>query len=693
MATAADTPLIVTRKAQDGMLQFFKSNAALQLQHWNIKEQMREIDLIYMREHDWTKEQQRAKIANRYGDSNKLQNITVPIVMPQVESQVTYQTSVFLSGIPIFGVVASPLYEDAAVMMESVIDAQATYGGWVRQLMMFFRDGLKYNLSAIETTWCNEQTYAIESDINYSAVQGKSTEIIWSGNKIKRLDPYNLIMDTRVSPCDVPTKGEYAGYVELMGRIQLKKFIQSLTTKMNVTEAYESGVGGGGASAFYYIPQLNPDALLNRNLRATTNWLSWAGIEQMDGNPRINYKNIYEVATIYARIIPSDFGIRVSSPNTPQIFKMVIVNNSVLIHVERQTNAHDKIPILIGQPLEDGLDYQTKSFATNVAPIQSVSSGMLNSVIASRRRAISDRTIYDPSRINEKDINSPNPSAKIPVRPAAYGKPVSESVYAFPYRDDQSPLIMQEIGQFSNWANTISGQNQAQQGQFVKGNKTLHEYDDVMQHANGRSQLISLLYEAQIFTPLKEILKINILQYQGAETLYSKTQKQEIDIDPIKLRDAVLNFKVSDGLQPSDKIINSDTIQVAMQTIATSPQIGSQYNLGPLFSYFMKTQGADINEFEKSPNQVAYEQAMQQWQQQIQNLAASLKGMDSGEIQKTLASLPQPKPADYGYDPAKPSVTTAVQKPTILQQVLAAASGGTGTTNQQQQAPAPVTTQ
>ena len=82
---------------------------------------------------------------------------------------------------------------------------------------------------------------------------------------------------------------------------------------------------------------------------------------------------------------------------------------------------------------------------------------MMNSVIAARRRAISDRGLYDPSRVGEEQINSDNPSAKIPVRPAAYGKPLSEAYYAIPFRDDQSGVIMQEMGSVIKLSELISG--------------------------------------------------------------------------------------------------------------------------------------------------------------------------------------------------------------------------------------------
>jgi hypothetical protein len=188
-------------------------------------------------------------------------------------------------------------------------------------------------------------------------------------------------------------------------------------------------------------------------------------------------------------------------------------------------------------------------------------------------------------------------------------------------------------------AEIITGQNPARQGQFVKGNKTQTEYSDVMNNSNGRDQLQSILYEVQVFTPLKEILKLNILQYQGPTSVYYKETGQQINVDPVKLRQAIINFKMSDGLTPASKLINADSFQTALQVIGSSPQIGSGYNLAPMFSYLMKTQGALIGDFEKSKEQVAYEQAMSQWTQMAQ-LSLS-KGIPWQQ--------PQPTPEQFGY--------------------------------------------
>jgi hypothetical protein len=661
---ATNLPILLSQSSQAGILEFSKQCYNLLGSNYNIREQMRKVDLAYMRENDLTSENQKAKLSNRYGNADKFQNITIPVVLPAVEAAVVYQSSVFLTGNPIFGVVANPKFQDAAMQMEALMETHQTRGAWIRHLQMFLRDGFKYNLSALEVSWQKQNVVSISTDSTFSnGKQGKPTEIIYEGNCIKRLDPYNIIFDTRVPITEVADHGEFAGYTEIMSRIKLKSYIANLPNKMvsNITAAFASGYGATSTNsnqiASYYIPSVNYDSLSTTNMTRGTDWMAWANAS--GSKTTIDYKNVYEVTTLYARILPSDFNIQVPSPNTPQVWKFVIVNNQVIIYAERQTNAHNKLGILFGQPLEDGLSYQTKSLAQNVQPLQELSSSLMNSVIAARRRAISDRGLFDPSRVGEQQINSDNPSAKIPVRPAAYGKPLSEAYYAIPFNDNQSGLIMQEMGQVVKLSDLITGQNPARQGQFVKGNKTQSEYSDVMAHSNGRDQNTSILLEDQVFTPLKEMLKLNILQYQGPASLYYRDKAITVQIDPVELRKAVIEFKISDGLSPNSKLINSDAFQTALQVIGSSPQIGSEYNIGSMFSYLMKTQGAHISDFEKSKEQVAYESAIGSWNQLAQ-LALS-KGQPWNQ--------PQPTPEQFGYlVDGKLSQTTI--KPDALQSFI-----------------------
>ena len=650
---AATEALYIPKLAQEGLIQYHRTVSTLVEKQWRLKDQMRNVDLAYLREQDLTTENIRAKIANRYGDSNKIQNITVPIIKPQVRSAVAYQAAIFCSDYPIFGVIADPIYQDAAMQLQAVIEENSVRGSWTRELLLFFQDGFKYNFSAIEVAWDRVITVAIETDISYKGgIEGKPKQIIWQGNCLKRWDPYNTYFDSRCEPYDIPTKGEFAGRTMLFSRTALKSFIASLNTKIveNIIPAFESpsllgviGTAPGAYGASYYLPQLNPDCFLDPQTLDSVDWMGWVGMGNYSTKnaQSINYRGLYEVSVEYVRIIPSDFSLRVPAPNTPQVWKLIIVNHSVVIYAERQTNAHEKIPVFFGCPSEDGLGYQTKSLAQDGEPFQQITSALMNSVLASRRRAVTDRVLYDPSRVSEAHMNSSNPSAKIPVRPSAYGKPVGESVYPFPFRDDQAGTALQEIQALVQFGNVLNGQNAARQGQFVKGNKTDGQWESTMQNATSQDEITALLYESQVFTPIKEVLKINMLQYQTAGTIYSPSQGKDITVDPLALRKAVLNFKVTDGKLPKEKVMSKDSLAIAMQVIGSSESLAAGYNIAPMFSYVMKTENVNLAPFEKSQPQVAYEQAVQNW-----NMLAQLA------IQKQAPfNVPQPTPQQFGFDP------------------------------------------
>lgn len=648
---AATVAQFVSRKSQQAFMEYHKYASVSVERHQNMRQKMRDIDLAYLRENDRDKESVRAKNANTRGDPSKFQNITVPVIKPQINSAVAYQAGVFLTDYPIFGVVSDPAFMDAARQFQSILEENSIRGAWVRQLLLFFFDGFKYNISAIEATWDKVVTAALDTEITYKGgKEGKPKEIIWAGNCLKRWDMYNSYWDTRCEPFDIPTRGDFAGHTEIMSRTALKSFIASLDTKLveNINPAFMSPNGAGSIGSddingAYYIPELNSSGIINPNDVNSVDWASWMGLSGSK-TPQGNIgQGMYQVSTEYVRIIPADFEMKVPAPNTPQVWKQIIVNHSIPIYIERQTNAHEKIPVFFGCPSEDGLAYQAKSFATETKPFQDVATALMNAIVHGRRRAITDRVLYDPSRISEAHINSPNPSAKIPIRPAAYGKPVGEAVYAFPYRDDQAGLQMQEIQMVLGLGNTLVGQNQARQGQFVKGNKTDSQWEGVMSNATSRDQMTALLYEAQVFTGLKEVLKINTMQYQAAGTVYSPSTKQNVAVDPIALRKAVLNFKVTDGLLSTDKVISSDSLKVAMQVLGSSQVLASGYNIVPLFSYIMKAENTDLAPFEKKPEQMAFEQAMSAWSQAA-NLALT-KG--------AAFNTPQPTPEQYGYVPAQ----------------------------------------
>ncbi|RLE96748.1 MAG: hypothetical protein DRJ63_10140, partial [Thermoprotei archaeon] len=163
---ASSTSIPLSNKSQKAFIAYYHSLQLLQnVTRDESRARFEKADRDYQREVDRTEEHNRAKQANAVGDTNRFQNMVVPVVMPQVEAAVVHQTSVYLTGSPLFGVVSSATFMDEALQLESVIESDSIRGGWARHLMLFFRDGFKYNFAPLEVSWDKEVTSSITTDL------------------------------------------------------------------------------------------------------------------------------------------------------------------------------------------------------------------------------------------------------------------------------------------------------------------------------------------------------------------------------------------------------------------------------------------------------------------------------------------------------------------------------------------------
>lgn len=560
---------------------------------------------------------QRVKELRRYMIGNakrKITDITVPIVMPQIESAVAYQAGVYLTSFPIFGVFSSPAQEDLALQFETVFGQHSVQYGWARELIKTFRNGFKYNWGSAFVNWKKTSLQKITTSTDGATVGTARLEsTVIGGNAIESWDPYNCFMDLSIDPAKHHLEGEAVGNNKIMNRMAFKRFVDGLdpsrTTQLK--EAFESGWAGlqgdGNSATDYFIPLINPFMSMDQMYNGGTNWLSYMGLTasntRNDGRPQIDYKAYYLVTTFVCRALPSDFG-RVG--NSPTVYLCYIVNWRFVIYVEELTSPFDYLPVFIMQPNEDGLGYQTQSMLDNALPFQDMSSALWNISLESKRRLVFDRLIYNERFINKADIDPASAVARIPLRNASQfkGEDIGKAVYQIPYREDNSASNLQMSEMISQMADVASGQNKVDRGSFQKGNKTKTEFETTMQNSSARQQLSSMTIEHQFMTPLKETLKANLLMYQPAGTYLNRQTREEVKVDPVKLRAAMLEFTVTDGLLPTDKILSPDLMTVFMQTAQAMPVLMTEYDVLGMFVYWIKLKGGNwLNDFKRDAGQ------------------------------------------------------------------------------------------
>lgn len=550
--------------------------------------------------------------------------LTVPIITPQISSMVAYLSKTFLGTAGVFPMAAAPDAEAAAEQYNALLARFADSWQWRRNLMLAFQDGAKYNLMAVEASWAERKVGSTTNEVISGTSALKTKQTAEAGFSLKHLDLYNTFWDMTVEPAKVSEEADFAGYYEVMTSMKLRRFLDSLPDNTNFNHKLMDVLKSVPTNQHYYVPQIN------RKSTTSQRGVNWDTFLTQNQETTILHDGLHEVTTLYARIVPKDFGITKNVPasGSPQIWKFVVVDAAHVVYAERRTNAHDKLPIIFGQPREDGLSYQTKSLAEELFDVQKLSSILWSMEIESTRRIIADRGLFNPQMVRQEDINNPSPTAKIPVRNAAYGQALNQAYYPIPYEDKGLGTRAGTAQQLTQFANAVSGQNQVQQGQFVKGNKTNDQFDQVMAGSDSRQIMMALLLEDQFFTPIKALLRSDLLQYQQPVEVFDKSNGQMVKVDPAILRSSQADFTVTDGLMGIDKVMSTEMLATAMQTIASAPQIAGEYKLAPLFNYLMKLRGVKgLDKFAKTDQE---KQADQQAALQQQAALAASKGAANG---------------------------------------------------------------
>lgn len=550
------------------------------------------VDRCIQREVLRSAEAAKAKVTRQAGNAKVISPFEVPEVFAQMDTAHARLVGLFLSGTPVFGCTSeNPALDDAALMLQALSRRDQGRFNFVSNLSLCLSDSLKYLVCAAEVTYADISTPMMK--VNTKTPGGVDiTAVTGRGNKIRRLDPYNLFYDTTVPLHEVHSRGAFAGYVERSNYINAKLFVHGLNQTFALTSNFSAALSAT-TEGIYKRPDCAP--LLETSPDKVDVWGSFWGSKAI--NAASGHDGVFEISTFYVKLIPQEHEItRIRSSGTPQVFKLQWLNG-VLVYAEPLTYAHGMLPIVIGTGLSDGLDLLGKSPAEQITDFQEILSALVNGTLSSLRRAVGDRALYDPQRIRSTDIDSANPTAKIPVRLNQFNKDLSSAYYAIPYEDRVGQSFVNNFGLMQQLATRVLGLNPASQGTFVKGNRTQTEYSDIQNNSDSRSLKYAWNLESSFFFPIKHIMKMNYLQFASEEELVSQEMQQSVKIQPEVIRNSGVSFNVTDGLSPAGKVISEDLLMTAIGMMGQMPIMDMQFSRASMMVHILKSKGLDLSKY------------------------------------------------------------------------------------------------
>lgn len=533
-------------------------------------------------------------------------DIELTLISPAVDTVQGFMVDLFLSQPSVFQTASKKRSNRTAVHgLNALYEQHSKHFKWGRHLAILFRDLPKYNVGFLECNWVIEETTSVVTDNSPGANSSQSALEVQNiaGNEIRRLDPYNTFYDETVEPSEIHSRGEFAGYVEPVTMVELVRRIRNFKIMggvvMNETEAFKSGL----LERKYEVPQVSPVLMSGKDQKR--GWLAFFDEDYTNASKSSKYRDRkagYEFTVLYARIIPSMFGINVPDANHLSIWKLVFVNHDVLIYAEQQQNAHNFLPLIGGQAREEGLAEQTKSNAELLVPLQNLATQILDARLTSLSKHVGDKVFVMRNSVAESDLTDPAKKI-IEVTPRLGMADIRQIVQAMNFQDTAGATYWNEINNLRQHAQEVVRLNRPQLGQFQKGNKTLGEFREVMQNANAELRVMGLLIENSIMSVLKTITKNNIFQFQEPTTV--ATARGEVNIIPSDLRKAMVEFKVADGLVTTENVMDSNVLREAIQYLSSNQEAAMKYDIADIIAGLFSHLGFNIDEYERTEQPAA----------------------------------------------------------------------------------------
>lgn len=529
--------------------------------------------------------------------------IKVPIVNSEVDSLAGYLTSIFVSQAPLFQVVSEDSKPEMAMKLQAIIDRDARYHRWGRQLILFCKKAARYSIAAMEVDRVVYEDQIVRpTDLSSDTAPYESKAL--TATKLKDMDMYNLLFDYRVAPADVASEGEYIGYNEIISRTALRKLIRRRTDEKiayNVTAIRTSKMAD--IESYYNEP---PDVsdISPRSLRESEDWLSWAGIDEETKFP----SSSYFFTRLYVWLVPGDLGINANSPNTPRIVRLEIINNEWLLSYKEIVTPMGLLPITMVDISEEGLGYQTKSVGERVSPYQDIATELLHIKLEGSKRAIGDRAIYDSAYLSSLDVNSKAAAPKIPLRPDLRNSgdrpPLQDLYYQVPFEANSLLTTMSDLSTIMSLKDQVNGMNMAMRGEQTPGNRTLGEFNQLSSKAEGKMLPYAILMEEQGFIPIRLLIKFFILSAADVEEKVLDTvAKKAYTVNIAELRDVMMDFKIADGLRPKSSYHNPEALSMAIQFLQNSQEMNAEYSIGEIFAEIMAVWNIDVSKHRRQDDQ------------------------------------------------------------------------------------------
>lgn len=585
-------------------------------------------------------------LQNRRGKSQKPTDVSLPLAMSKIDDLLTFMMEIFFpSSSGMFGAETSKNNQTLANAFVADLNQQGKDKGYYHKFGKFLFECLKYNVGVMCVEWCQEKGFKLGNDAA-KRLQIQKDQTVFEGNILENVDIYNFFYDPTVQNIsEIPEKAEWAAWAMMFTRFKIQKM--AIAGELHGVENWIATASPQTASLYY---QERPVVRFDYN--ANTGSVDWIKFAAGDLYSTIGWG--VEIVKIFVWLNPKQFGL--STDDELQIWRIYIANNLYICHAEHMDNAHNMLPVLVANPLEDNLGLQRKSPAELLLDSNRFASFLMNVHQQSARTKLYGLTVYDPNGVDLSNLGE-DTSGRVPLLPQGWGKDIKTMIAQFKEAPETTETVNDIKGMIDLMEYILPTNQQKQVADLDRA--TTYQAAATVQGTNRRSLKAAKVIDDQAANKMRMMMMWNTLQYkQSINVLNDQTGKMEPQ--PVaNFREKNLEYDTGDGIQSIDRIMLVHLLHDIINSMLQSQEAQKQVDIVGLIDYWVKLFGVkiDINQF-KYPQQTNPQQQQQQendqqaQQQQVENVAQLAQAHG--------ATAPQPVTPGQNGQNAQPQIPPEV---------------------------------
>ena len=511
--------------------------------------------------------------------------VTIPYAYATLMTMHTYFSSVFLSRQPVMQVQGrhgeSVSNEQA---LETLLDYQMVVGSNLIPLYVWLMDMGKYGEGIIGEYW-DEDVNLIPQvvEVPETFMGFDVASLFGGGKKMKKVQQLVPIVNYKGNKYfNIKPKDFYHDPTVILSQLQMGEFVGwHRLVSMNYIKRRENNGYYFNTDKIKAITRTGDTQLAQSNTDTTPqNDFDYALLSGTNPTGALLDEIVVELS-------PREWGL--AARDNLEKWAFTWANEDVIIGCQPLGLFHNKFPVDIGEYEVEGYNLSKRGMLEIVKPLNDTLDWLFNTHFYNVRKALNNEWIYDPSVLNQRDVERPGPGKLVRVRPERYGSDVSKSFYQVPVMDVTQNHI-RDAQLIVEMMQRLTGVNDSVMGVLGNNRRTATEVRTSSSFAVNRLKTLCEYISSMAFGPLTQKSIANTQQlYDGQQEfrIRGADGRQVVRIDPAAIGGAY-DYVPVDGTMPIDRMAQAQMFGQLMQQMAQFPPIAQRTDFLGMFSYLAK---------------------------------------------------------------------------------------------------------